>query len=283
MGLRRRAADLLAAGPAPTGRIARRVLGLSGNPEAADAAVRALLGPDDRFVSDGDGVWRLRDPGHDAGDGLGALEYAVVDVETTGGSPRNGDRITEIAIVEVAAGEIAGSYTTLVNPRRPIPRAVVRITGITDEMVAAAPPFRAVADEVRRRLAGRVFVAHNVTFDWRFVRAELAEATGEAVAPRMLCTVRMTRRLVPELRRRNLDRVAAHFGVEIADRHRARGDAVATARILRLLLDGARERGVRTWRGLQALLDGRKAEPEAEPEGEPEGNRREDGESGGER
>lgn len=170
--------------------------------------------------------------------------FAVVDVETTGGGPERGHRITEIAIVEVLGGHITEDFHTLVDPGRRIPPVVTSLTGITQAMVSGAPHFEHVAEEVLSRLQGRVFVAHNVTFDWRFVADELIRALGHAPELVQMCTVRMVRRLVPALRHRNLDVVARHFGVSIHARHRAHGDALATARVLLRLLDEARGRGI---------------------------------------
>lgn len=179
--------------------------------------------------------------------GIDAAPFAVVDVETTGTSPARGARVTEIAVVRVAPGgapEVV--LETLVDPGVPIPPFIEQLTGITDDLVRGAPAFHAVAREVRAALAEAVFVAHNARFDWSFVSAELAFATGAALAGARLCTVRLTRRYVPELRHRNLDAVTEHFGVANGRRHRAAGDALATADVLARLLAIARERGAAT-------------------------------------
>lgn len=249
-----RAAALLEEGSIHTLELAREVLGLRGNAGAASAAVFALLGMDPRFSVDDRGFWSLAGeiPAH--GESLETLRYAVVDLETTGGSPARGHRITEVAVVEVRDGAITRDFSTLVNPGRSIPSYIARLTGITDEMVAGAPFFEDVAQELLSWLDGRVFVAHNVNFDWRFVSAQLGDALGEVPESPRLCTVQMTRRLAPGLRRRNLDAVACHFGIAIHARHRAHGDALATARVLLRLLDEARGRGIRGLGALQALL-----------------------------
>ncbi|MBI4541342.1 MAG: 3'-5' exonuclease [Gemmatimonadetes bacterium] len=255
-----RAVEVLHAGPASTAELASRVLGLTGHPGAAASAVFALLGADPRFQVDGNGVWSLRvGPGSAAR--LEQLEYAVVDVETTGGSAARGHRITEVAVIELSGGEVLGAYRTLVNPGRPIPRWVTRLTGITDDMVRNAPPFEAIARDVYGRMAGRVFVAHNAAFDWRFVTAQLSVGLGAVPNAPVLCTVRMARRLLPELRRRNLDALAAHFGVEIHERHRAYGDALATARVFVKMLARARAVGIGSWGDLERLLSGRLSAP----------------------
>lgn len=240
----RAAEERLLRGPAHTLDLARDVLGLNGHSGAASAAVFQLLGTDPRFRVDAAGVWTL-DPGlAPLGQSLDDVGFAVVDVETTGGGMEYGHRITEIAVVEVRGGRIVDEYQTLVNPGRYIPPGVIALTGITNEMVAAAPYFDHVADEVLARLEGRVFVAHNVGFDWAFVAAELNRALGQAPEVVRMCTVRMVRRFVPDLRHRNLDVVTRYFGVDVHARHRAYGDALATARVLLRLLDEARGRGL---------------------------------------
>lgn len=250
------AARLLATGPYHTMEIAREVLGLEGAPGAAAAAVFALLGSDPRFAVDGQGVWTLEE-GAEVGPPLESLRYAVVDVETTGGSMARGHRVTEVGVVVIEEGAISGSFESLVNPLRQIPSFVSRLTGISDGMVAESPTFDEIAEPLARTLQGSVFVAHNAAFDWAFVHGEMAKATGDELLMDRLCTVKLARRLVPELRRRNLDSLSQHFDVMIEGRHRAYGDALATAQVFLRLLDLARDRGVRDLAGLFRLLDAR--------------------------
>jgi DNA polymerase III epsilon subunit family exonuclease len=154
------------------------------------------------------------------------LEYVVVDVETTGGSALRGHRVTEIAAVRVrGTGEVAGEFATLVNPERRIPPFVTRLTRITDGMVRHAPRFDEIAADVQALLRGRVFVAHNARFDWAFLDAELSRARGLCPPRPLLCTVRLARRLVPEISSRSLDALCYYFGIENEARHRAYGDA----------------------------------------------------------
>jgi DNA polymerase-3 subunit epsilon len=234
--------------------LAREVLGLSGNAGAASAAVFALLGSDSRFSVDAQGDWSLAGSGPIDAQELESRSYAVVDVETTGGSPSRGHRITEVAVVVVRDGCVAEDFQTLVNPGRTIPSRIAELTGITDEMVSGAPFFEDIAQELLGWISGKVFVAHNVAFDWRFVSAQLGDALGEVPDSPQLCTVQMARKLAPELRRRNLDSVATHFGIPIHARHRAYGDALATARVLLKFLDAARAQGIRDLESLQRLL-----------------------------
>jgi DNA polymerase-3 subunit epsilon len=189
---------------------------------------------------------------------LAHLRFAVVDVETTGTAPDVGDRITEIAIVPVDRGQVGAPFVRLVDPERPIPPFITALTGISSAMVRGQPPFRHIADEVADRLAGRVFVAHNASFDWRFVSGELRRAHGAAAPPlsldHRLCTVRLARALLPELPRRSLDQVTAHLGIPLSDRHRAAGDAVATAHALVAMLRRAEAAGLSHWGALVRYL-----------------------------
>ncbi len=187
------------------------------------------------------------------------LRFAVVDVETTGTSPGRQDRVTEIAIVHVDGGTVAGCYETLVNPDRAIPPAIIALTRITQEMVQGAPRFPQVASDVVTRLRERVFVAHNASFDWRFVSHEVQRSAGVMLTGETLCTVRLARALLPQLPRRSLDAVTHYFGIDIGARHRAAGDAIATAHVLVRLLQLAEARGATTWRGLATLLEGGKS------------------------
>jgi len=186
---------------------------------------------------------------------ISSLRFAVVDVETTGGRPSHGDRITEIAIVRVHDGQIVDVYETLVNPECSIPPMITQITRITHEMVRDKPVFARIAHEVAARLEGHIFVAHNASFDWRFVSHEVFRGTGQALDGTTLCTVRLARKVLPQLPRRNLDSVANHYAVEIPPhtRHRAAGDAIATAKVLLGLLKDAEGRDITTWGALDAF------------------------------
>ncbi|MBC7790540.1 MAG: 3'-5' exonuclease [Anaerolineae bacterium] len=185
---------------------------------------------------------------------LSTLAYAVVDVETTGGCAWRGDRITEIAAVIVRGGQVVERFESLVNPERPIPPMISALTNISWSMVRDAPRFRDVCERVVGMMSGRIFVGHNADFDWRFVSAEVQRATGHRLEGERLCTVRLARKLLPHLRSRRLDSVAHHYGVDITARHRAGGDALATAHVLLKLLADARGQECENWHELQRLL-----------------------------
>ncbi|HKW45882.1 MAG TPA: 3'-5' exonuclease [Gemmatimonadaceae bacterium] len=251
-----RAVDYLATGPADAKTLISHVCQLPTMPAAvAEHMARALFAGHRRFVREPDGRWGLVREGERASsDLLADLTYAVVDVEATGGRLTGGDRITEIAVVEVKNGVATTLVDTLVNPQRPIPSWITGLTNISAEMVRQAPAFSEICDQVLGALDGRVFVAHNVNFDWRFINMEIDRATGRQLTGRRLCTVKLVKKLLPPLRRRSLDYVAMHYGLEIRRRHRAGGDAEATARVFVRLLEEARRDGCATWHDLQRLL-----------------------------
>ncbi len=148
---------------------------------------------------------------------------AFVDLETTGGDARH-HRIIEVGIVEVDADGCAREWSSLVNPGCRIPHGIEAFTGISNEMVEDAPSFDLVADEVERRLAGRLFIAHNVRFDYGFVRQEF-QRLGRRFRSEVLCTVKLSRLLSPGEARHNLDAVMLRHGLATNARHRALGDA----------------------------------------------------------
>jgi len=253
--LAERALTYLREGPRAPLDIVRDVLGLQrANAAVAERLASALLGADPRFAAELDGRWSLVPEPAWLGVPLGEVRFAVVDVETTGMRARGDDRITEIAVVHVDGPRVQLAFQALVNPGRPIPWRIAQLTGISDVVVAEAPPFAAVADQVAGALAGRVFVAHNARFDWGFVRAELDRALGFEARMPQLCTVRLCRRLVPELERRSLDSVMHFFGLETDQRHRAAGDALVTAHALQRLLGRAADAGLRTWQDLDHMV-----------------------------
>ncbi|MEM6916801.1 MAG: exonuclease domain-containing protein, partial [Verrucomicrobiota bacterium] len=157
-------------------------------------------------------------------------EYVVVDIETTG-SKASWNRVTEIGAVRVQDDRILEEWTSLVNPGRRIPKSIVALTGITDEMVAEAPPFEAIADEFREFVGDAVFVAHRASFDYGFLKAEFERLEQHFRCP-TLCTVVTSRRVFPGLRSYGLANLCREFEISLDSHHRALCDARATAEIL---------------------------------------------------
>lgn len=248
-----RALERLSLGPCSAADLSREVLGLPNAPVAvAERIAVALLGADPRVRQLEDGRWSAI-----AVAGTSPLieecAFAVLDVETTGSRPSEDDRVTEVAVVVVQGERRELVFDSLVNPGRHIPPWITEMTGISDVTVAGAPAFEAVADPLLQALSGRVFTAHNARFDWGFVSAEFSRTRGlQLVGPR-LCTVRLARALLPELPSRGLDALMQHFGIENGSRHRAAGDALATAEVLGRLILLARDRNARTWADLEAM------------------------------
>ncbi len=170
-------------------------------------------------------------------------KYAVVDLETTGGIPHR-DKITEIAIILYDGKEIIEEYQSLINPERSIPYTITRITGIDNEMVADAPKFYEVAKQVIELTEGAIFVAHNVRFDYQFLRAEF-KSLGYTFTRRNLCTVRLSRKAFPQLKSYSLGNLIRYFKITVKHRHRAYDDAWATTILLgKIFHEQGNEEGV---------------------------------------
>jgi DNA polymerase-3 subunit epsilon len=165
--------------------------------------------------------------------------YAIVDIETTGGhATANG--ITEIAIILHNGREIEDKFQTMVNPGVSIPRYISALTGITNEMVQSAPRFEQLAEGIYKLLSGRVFVAHNVNFDYSFIKHHLSESGYEWNAKK-LCTVRMGRKVFPGFPSYSLGNLCRELEIAISDRHRAMGDAQATAEVFEKIIANDQE------------------------------------------
>ncbi len=164
--------------------------------------------------------------------------YAVVDIETTGGYA-SGNRITEIAILVFDGNSVIDRFETLVDPQQTIPYFIQSMTGITDEMVAGAPVFAEIAGKVHDLLNDKIFVAHNVNFDYSFLKHQLSDCGYRLEASR-LCTVRLSRKVFAHFSSYSLGNLCCSLDIIIQNRHRAGGDADATMLLLkRLLEDGA--------------------------------------------
>lgn len=157
-------------------------------------------------------------------------KYAIVDLETNGGA----NRVIEVAIIVYENGEIIHSYESLVNPGGSIPTFITSLTGITQEMLVDQPSFKEIAKDIKEALDACIFVAHNVNFDYNILKAEF-ENIGESFKYSKLCTVRLSRKLLPGHRSYSLGNICSALGISNHSRHRAYGDALATVELFKEL------------------------------------------------
>ena len=160
--------------------------------------------------------------------------YAIIDVETTGGRASR-DKITEIAIVLHDGSQILKRFETLINPETPIPYGITQLTGIDQDMVAQAPKFYEIAKEVVEMTEGAIFVAHNVRFDYSFIREEF-KRLGYTYTRKTLCTVRLSRKAFPGLPSYSLGNLIKYFNITVSDRHRAMADTLATVTLFEKIM-----------------------------------------------
>ncbi|MDP8946566.1 MAG: exonuclease domain-containing protein, partial [Actinomycetota bacterium] len=219
--------------------IAAEFLSLPRSNGDARVYVERLIENDPRFQWDGDRGLRTADLASLA---LEDAPYVVFDLETTGSSARKGG-ITELGGLKLLRGQVVEEFSTLVNPGRPIEPFVVRLTGITDPMVAEAPNVSEAMARFERFVEGAVLVGHNVHFDCSFVSAA---RDGSPLPNPLLDTLRLARCLVPGLKRYRLSSLVSHFGVRAIPNHRALSDAAATAGVFLRLLKLLRSAGVRS-------------------------------------
>lgn len=175
---------------------------------------------------------------------LAETEFVVFDLETTGAKAPP-CRITEIGAYRVRNGEVTEEFQTLVNPETPIPPFITNLTGITDEMVSDAPRFADIAHDLLGFIGDSILVAHNSGFDMRFLNFEIGRVFGGyRMANPCLCTVLLSRRLLPDIVNHKLKTVAEHYSIDLTNHHRASADAHATAHIFVNLLAKLSDRGV---------------------------------------
>lgn len=171
------------------------------------------------------------------------MEFAVVDIETTGAHAR-GHGITEIAVIITNGQEVLQRWETLVDPGVNIPRHITALTGIDNEMLSGAPQFEEIAEDLRELLHQRVFVAHNVGFDYTFIRDAFERIGAPFRAQQRLCTVRLARKLLPGHASYGLGNLCRDLGIDNAARHRAMGDAAATVTLLQRMFQRPNAEGV---------------------------------------
>ncbi len=206
--------------------------------------VRTLLSRDRRFSESPRGLWELSSSPY-RHLRLQDAAFAVVDLEATG-SRLGVDRIIEVAVVRVDHGCVRRSFNTLVNPLRPVPHWIQGLTGIKDSMLQDAPRFHQVAPRILELLKGSVFVAHNVDFDYPFLRRQVRESGHRPHPWPQLCTVRLSRRMHPEWGAFRLGAVARRLEVPLKRQHRAIADATATAQVLLRELKELQQEGIGT-------------------------------------
>src|SRR6185369_2093204 len=230
--------DLLtcSGGRAAASEIADAVFKLSHiDDELAGLLVADLIRNDRRFkIIENNTIELLKDDSHLRL--LKELDFVVVDVEATGAKmPPN--RLIELGAYRIRGGRIVDKFVSLVNPEIPIPRFVASLTGISNDMVRDAPVFATVAPNWLDFVSDSVLVAHNAPFDTSFLNHEISRVyPGHRMVNPHLCTVRLSRRALPDISNHRLETIASHFSIPIASRHRAGSDALATAEIFLLLL-----------------------------------------------
>ncbi|MGA9637628.1 exonuclease domain-containing protein [Flavobacterium sp.] len=168
--------------------------------------------------------------------------YAILDIETTGGQ-FNEEGITEIAIYKFDGYEVVDQFISLVNPEIPIQPFVVKLTGINNAMLRSAPKFFEVAKRIIEITEGSVIVAHNASFDYRILRTEFRRL-GYDFESRTICTVELAKKLIPEQESYSLGKLVRALGIPVTDRHRASGDALATVKLFKMLLDKDVEKNI---------------------------------------
>lgn len=174
---------------------------------------------------------------------IAEMDYVVIDLETTGTKCAQ-NRVTEIGAYRVENGQITEEFQTLINPETPIPIFITELTGISDAMVADAPRFRDIASDLLNFIDDAVIIAHNAHFDISFLNMEIRRVFGTyRLGNPHLCTVQLSRRLLPQLMNHRLHTIAEHYGITIKNRHRAADDALATAKIFINFLDSLKYRG----------------------------------------
>ena len=161
--------------------------------------------------------------------------YTIIDIETTGTGANNG-KITEIALFVHNGIEVVDSFSTLINPECHIPYFITKLTGIDDEMVKNAPRFYEVAKKIIELTAGNIFVAHNVGFDYKFIKEEFARL-GYEFNRKTMCTVKLGRKYLPGHASYSLGKICSDLNISINGRHRAAGDALATVKLFEIILE----------------------------------------------
>ena len=168
--------------------------------------------------------------------------YCIIDIETNGGNKKNG-KITEIAILVHDGTKIIRSFSSLINPECDIPLHITELTGINNRMVSTAPKFHEVAKTIVELTAGKIFIAHNVTFDYNYIQEEF-KRLGYEYTRKTLCTVKLGRKYLPGHNSYSLGNICRDLNITIEGRHRAEGDALATVKLFEYILKKQNESGL---------------------------------------
>ena len=217
--------------------------GAGSDPELGGRLIHGLIGNDPHFEHDHEsGLWSLREA-INLRVPLEEAPFVVVDLETTGGAVGPG-AIIEIGAYRMRGRRVVDSFQSLIRPRAFVSSFITRLTSISNEMLADAPPIEQVLPAFRAFLGDAVMVAHNAPFDRSFLDFEFRRLFKIGLLNPVLCTVRMARRLLPSVKRRRLDLLAEHFGLSTEGRHRALGDARMTAELLAIFLEIVEKMGI---------------------------------------
>lgn len=187
------------------------------------------------------------------GETLDKLEYVILDIETTGLEPIQHE-ITEIGALKIKGKEVQGMFSTLIRPNHPISAEITRLTGIDNEMVKDSPIAREVLPKFFDFVNSSILVAHNADFDISFIKHHLKQLTDRDLNNEVVCTVKIARFLLPDLRNHKLHTVASHFGFKVENRHRAMGDAELTYQIWLKFIPLLKEKGITSKRELDSLI-----------------------------
>jgi DNA polymerase III epsilon subunit family exonuclease len=248
-----------AGGAVPEDSLIAHVFGSMGSPALWRPLLRRFLENDDELSLRADGCWALA---HflAADDAPLMPDFVSVDVETTGLRPLH-QRITEVALIRFIGGASVGRFESLCNPEKRIPAYVSKLTGITDAHVADAPRFVEIADEVTDFVGSSLLVGHNVGFDVSFLNAELKRLGRPPLINETLDTLGLATKLVPNLRKPSLDKIAQELGIDPGRRHRAGRDAELAGQIGLRLAERARQQGFDSLDALRAVGAGAPRRP----------------------
>lgn len=187
------------------------------------------------------------------GETLDNSDYVIFDIETTGLEPTTNE-ITEIGALKIQGTELKNMFSSLIKPKKPISAEITRLTGIDDKMVKDAPTINTVLPQFMDFIGNSVLIAHNADFDVSFIKEQLKKLNNEELPNSVLCTVKLSRFLLPQLRNHKLHTVAAHFCFKVENRHRAIGDAELTFQVWTKFLPLLKEKKINSKGELDALM-----------------------------